>query len=98
MRRVTKEMEKELSRSVRCMADLEVGSEEYLNASKANTQQAEAINKHRLVISPDMKLYAGLTTGIFIAGLIFSERHIMDTRLVQFSTGLLQKVISSLKK
>lgn len=96
--KVKKLMEKELARSTKEMAELEVGSEEYLNATRANAQQAEAISKYRLVISPDMIVYSTLTVGVFAAGLIFSERHIMDTRLIQFSTGLLQKVLPSFKK
>ena len=96
--KVKRLMEKELARSTKEMAELEVGSEEYLNATRANAQQAEAINKYRLVISPDMILYSTLTASVFVAGLIFSERHIMDTRLVQFSTGLFQKVLPSFKK
>lgn len=96
--KVKKLMEKELARATKEMAELEVGSEKYLNATRANAQQAEAISKYRLVISPDMIMYSTLTAGVFVAGLIFSERHIMDTRLVQFSTGLFQKMLSSLKK
>ena len=87
---VTKELKEEIKRVKEEMSKYPVGSEEYLNAAKAENQLAETIGK----LSPIDKTVL-ITTGgscvMFIIYMIFSETRIMDTRGIQFVKSLFKK-------
>ena len=80
----------ELSSNVESMAQLEIGSEEYLNAAKASNQQAEAAQKLK---SFDVMQIASMATSVFcvVLTIVASENHILDTRPVTFVRGLFRK-------
>lgn len=85
-----KELENEVVRVRADLADLDVGSEEYLNACKAENQLAEAAGKLKKV---DLnQLIPGVASvGMFVIYMIFSETHITDTRGIQFIKGLFKR-------
>lgn len=80
----------ELSQNVEGMQDLQIGSEEYLNATKAANQLAESQQKLRSV---DWLQVAnlGCSTLLVVITIIASENHILDTRPVQFVKGLFRR-------
>jgi len=92
MRKVTtkKELENEISRISDVSMGLPVGSEEYLNACKAQNQLSEAVGKLRTV---DVnQLIPGIASvGMFILYMAFSDTHIMDTRGIQFCKSLFRR-------
>ena len=90
MDNVRKKVLDELSSNVEGMSQLELGSEEYLNAAKASNQQAEAAQKLKGV---DAMQIANLATSVFcvIMTIIASENHILDTRPVTFIRGLFRR-------
>ena len=85
-----KELENEVIRVKEDLANLEVGSEEYLNACKAENQLAEAAGKLKKVdinqLSPGVA-----SVGMFVIYMIFSDTHITDTRGIQFVRGLFKR-------
>ena len=85
-----KELENEVIRVKEDLANLEVGSEEYLNACKAENQLAEAAGKLKKV---DInQLIPGVASvGMFVIYMIFSDTHITDTRGIQFVRGLFKR-------
>lgn len=85
-----KELEQELISVKEEMEKYPVGSEEYLNAAKASNQLAEAAQKVKRV---DVnQLIPGISgTIMFVIYMMFSERHITDTRGIQFVKGLFKR-------
>lgn len=67
-----------------------VGSEEFLNACKAENQLAEAAQKTEMV-KLDTLVTGGISIGMFLLYMAFSETHITDTRAIQFARGLFRK-------
>lgn len=80
----------EMSSNVEGMSQLELGSEEYLNAAKAANQQAEAAQKLKVV---DPMQIASLVTSALcvVVTIAASENHILDTRPVTFVRGLFKR-------
>ena len=69
---------------------LEVGSEEYLNNTKAQNQLAECAKKlERVDLNTLIPAIGSIC--MFIIYMIFSDTHIMDTRGIQFIKGLFRK-------
>ena len=85
-----KDLEHQLVTVVESAEGYDVGSEEYLNAAKAANQLAEAAQKCKRV---DVnQLIPGVASiGMFVIYMIFSERHITDTRGIQFVKGLFKR-------
>lgn len=80
----------ELESNVANMKDLEIGSEEYLNAAKANNQQAEAAQKLKAV-DPMQIINLGVSLACVVITIVASEAHILDTRPVTFIRGLFRR-------
>lgn len=82
-----------LNEAKECVAEmkqLDVGSEEYLNATKASNQLAEAAQKLKAV--DPMAIVNTVVSGVLvIVTIAASEHHILDTRPVQFVRGLFRK-------
>lgn len=80
----------ELSANVDNMKELEIGSEEYLNAAKANNQQAEAAQKLKSV---DWMQIVSIGSSIFctVMTIVASQTSIIDTRPVTFVRSLFKK-------
>lgn len=72
------------------MSQMEVGSEEYLNACKSANQLAEAAQKSKKLDTNQM-VTGGISIGMFIMYMIFSENHITDTRAYQFAKGIFRR-------
>ena len=90
MLNVKKNLETEIVSLQEQMSTMAVGSEEYLNASKAANQLAEASQKTRKV--DVTQLITGATSiTMFIVYMIFSETHITDTRGYQWAKGLFKR-------
>ena len=85
-----KELEDEVVRVRADLAELDVGSEEYLNACKAENQLAEAAGKLKKVDLDALIPCAGSVV-MFVIYMMFSETHIMDTRGIQFIKGLFKR-------
>lgn len=68
----------------------DVGSEEFLNACKAENQLAEAAQKTEAV-KLDTLVTGGISIGMFLLYMAFSETHITDTRAIQFAKGLFRR-------
>ena len=85
-----KELETQLVTTMDEIDKYPVGSEEYLNACKATNQLAEASQKcRRLDIN---QLIPGVASvGMFVIYMIFNEKHITDTRGIQFVKGLFKR-------
>ena len=85
-----KNLEYEIVRTRELMMDYDVGSEEYLNACKASNQLAEAAQKCKRV---DLnQLIPGIASvGMFVIYMVFNEKHITDTRGIQFIKGLFKR-------
>lgn len=85
-----KELENEIVRVKEDIAELDVGSEEYLNACKSQNQLAEAAGKLKKV--DFNQLIPGCASiGMFVIYMIFSDTHITDTRGIQFIKGLFKR-------
>lgn len=85
-----KELEDEVIRIKGDLGNLEVGSEEYLNACKAENQLAEAAGKLRKV-DLNTLITGGVSITMFVIYMMFSETHITDTRGFQFVKGLFKR-------
>ena len=72
------------------MEQYPVGSEEYLNACKATNQLAEASQKLKR-IDVNQLITGGISIGMFVLYMAFSENHITDTRAYQWAKGLFRK-------
>lgn len=85
-----RELEKEVVRIKEDLGELKVGSEEYLNACKAENQLAEAAGKLRKV-DLNTLITGGVSITMFVIYMCFSETHISDTRGIQFVKGLFKR-------
>lgn len=85
-----RELEKEVVRIKEDLGELKVGSEEYLNACKAENQLAEAAGKLRKV-DLNTLITGGVSITMFVIYMVFSETHISDTRGIQFVKGLFKR-------
>ena len=85
-----KELENEIIRVKEDASTLDVGSEEYLNACKAQNQLSEAAGKLKKV---DINaLIPGVASvGMFVIYMMFSDTHITDTRGIQFCKNLFKR-------
>lgn len=90
MNNARKKVLEELTQNVNGMQELQIGSEEYLNATKAANQLAESQQKLKAV---DWMQVAnlGCSTLLVIVTIAASENHILDTRPVQFVKGLFKR-------
>lgn len=91
MRQTTrKQLVDEIIRVKEEMSQYDVGSDEYLTATKAMNQLSETIGK----LSPFDKTVLISSCGgcaMFVIYMIFSETHITDTRGIQFIKGLFRR-------
>lgn len=89
-----KTIKKEIEEQIKVVRDAsmgyDVGSEEFLNACKAENQLAEAAQKTKIV-SADTMIAGGTSVGMFLLYMIFSDTHIVDTRPIQFAKSLFKK-------
>ena len=85
-----KELHEEVVRVKENLADLEIGSEEYLNACKAENQLCEAAGKLRKV-DVNVLIQGGISVGMFILYMCFNETHITDTRPIQFAKSIFKR-------
>lgn len=85
-----KELNDEVIRIREEASQLEVGSEEYLNAMKAANQVAEASAKMKMV-DPNVLIPAAGSVGCVIAWYFLTETKIVDTRPVQFIRSLFKR-------
>lgn len=85
-----KELENEIVALKEDMGKYPVGSEEYLNACKSTNQLAEASQKLKRV-DVNQLITGGISIGMFILYMAFSENHITDTRAYQWAKGLFRK-------
>ena len=83
-------IEDEIVRVQEQASTLDVGSEEYLNACKAQNQLSETAGKLRKV-DPNLLISGGSSVAMFILYMIFSETHIVDTRPIQFCRSLFKR-------
>lgn len=90
MLNVKKQLEMEISSLQEKMGSMDPGSEEYLNASKAANQLAEASQKTKKVDVNQM-ITGGVSISMFILYMIFSENHITDTRAYQWAKGIFKR-------
>ena len=90
MNEARKKVLDELSQNVEGMQNLEVGSEEYLNATKAANQLAESQQKLKAV---DWLQVAnlGVSSLLVVVTIVASETHILDTRPVSFVRSLFKR-------
>lgn len=72
------------------MKQLEIGSEEYLNATKASNQLAETAQKLK-AMDPTQIASLCVSTLLVVVTIAASENHILDTRPVQFVLGLFKR-------
>ena len=90
--KTVKSLEGELIRTSEEMAKLKnVGSEEYLNAAKAQAQLAEAINKTKNKVDANVIVSTVATIATFVVMLAFNDNHITDTKVFTFTKGLFKK-------
>ena len=80
-------LETEVIRVQEEASNLDVGSEEYLNACKAQNQLSEAAGKLKKV-DVNQLIAGGSGVAMFVLYMIFSETHIVDTRPIQFCRSL----------
>ena len=85
-----KELEKEIVSLRGDMNDMEPGSEEYLNAAKAANQLAEASQKTKK-FDVNQLITGGISIGMFLLYMAFSENHITDTRAYNWAKSLFRK-------
>ena len=87
---VRSEISKEMIRLNDQMAELEVGSEEYLNAAKAQMQLADATGKIKKV---DINaLIPGISWVImFIIYTAYADEHIVDSRGMNFVKNMFRR-------
>ena len=85
-----RELEKEVVRVKKDLGELKIGSEEYLNACKAENQLAEAAGKLRKVDCNTL-ITGGAGIVMFLLYMWFSEHHISDTRGIQFVKSLFKR-------
>ena len=90
MLNVKKQLETEIANLQEQMSTMEVGSEEYLNASKAANQLAEASQKTKVVDTTQL-ITGGTSIVMFIIYMIFNENHITDTRAYQWAKGIFKR-------
>ena len=90
MLNVKKQLETEIASLQEQMSTMEVGSEEYLNASKAANQLAEASQKTKKVDTTQL-ITGGTSIAMFLLYMIFSENHITDTRAYQWAKGIFKR-------
>lgn len=84
-----KKVLEELEANVDNMQQLEIGSEEYLNAAKANNQQAEAAQKLKVDVLGIVNVV--VSTALVVVTIVASQNSILDTRPVQFVKGLFRR-------
>lgn len=87
-----KELERELlrvSEEAQLMPD--IGSEEYLNACKAQNQLAEAIGKVKNKVDANVIVTTIATSVSFVVMLAFNDNHITDTKAFTFVKGLFRR-------
>ena len=82
-----KELESEVIRVKEEASTLDVGSEEYLNACKAQNQLSEAAGKLKKV-DINQLIAGGSGVAMFLLYMAFSDTHIVDTRPIQFCRSL----------
>ena len=89
-----KTIRKEIEDQIKVVRDAsmgyDVGSEEFLNACKAENQLAEASGKLK-VVNADTMITGGVSVGMFLLYMIFSDTHIVDTRPIQFAKSVFKK-------
>ena len=89
-----KTVRKEIEDQIKVVRDASmgypVGSEEFLNACKAENQLAEASGKLKIV-NADTMITGGVSVGMFLLYMIFSDTHIVDTRPIQFAKSVFKK-------
>ena len=89
-----KTIRKEIEDQIKVVRDAsmgyDVGSEEFLNACKAENQLAEASGKLKIV-NADTMITGGVSVGMFLLYMIFSDTHIVDTRPIQFAKSVFKK-------
>ncbi len=68
----------------------DIGSEEFLNACKGINQLSEADSKLKEIDANTM-ITGGVTIGMFLVYMIFSETHITDTRGIQFVKSIFKR-------
>lgn len=84
------ELKEEVVRVKDSLEDLEIGSEEYLNATKSENQLCEAIGKLRR-LDINTLITGGVSITMFILYMCFSETHITDTRAIQFAKSIFKR-------
>ena len=82
-----KELENEVLRVKKEASTLDVGSDEFLNACKAENQLSEAAGKLKSVDTTTL-ITGGTSIAMFMLYMAFSETHIMDLRPIQFCKSL----------
>jgi len=89
-----KSTRKELEDQIKVISDAsmgyDVGSEEFLNACKAENQLAEAAGKLK-VVNADTMIGGGVSIAMFLLYMAFSDTHITDTRAISFCKSLFRK-------
>lgn len=90
MNNVKKQIENEMALNNEAMSQMEIGSEAYLNAAKAQNQLAETANKMKKV-DVNALIPGAASVGMFVIYMIFSDTHIMDTRGIQFCKNLFRR-------
>ena len=90
MNNARKELELEIVRVREEAEHLEIGSEEYLNAAKAQNQLSEAAGKLRKV-DPTTLITGGTSVVMFLLYMVFADTHIGDTRPIQFAKSLFKR-------
>lgn len=85
-----KELEQEIMSCKNNMGKMDPGSEEYLNASKAINQLAEASQKTKK-IDVNQMITGGVSIVMFLLYMGFSENHITDTRAYNWAKGLFKR-------
>ena len=85
-----KELEEEVIRVKNEASGLDVGSEEYLNACKAQNQLSEAAGKLKKVDTTAL-ISGGSSVVMLVVYMIFSDTRIIDTRPIQFCRSLFKK-------
>ncbi len=85
-----KAIDEEIIRMREDLTELEVGSEEHLNACKALNQLSEAAGKSKKV-DWNALIPGACSIVMFLLYMGFSETHITDTRAIQFAKGLFKR-------
>lgn len=83
-------LEEEVIRVKDSLEELDIGSEEYLNAAKAENQLAEAAGKLRK-LDLNTLITGACSITMFVIYMAFSETHICDTRGIVFIKGLFKR-------